>query len=148
MFYLPFSLHLNTRNLVLIKGEEYRLFVYGINKRVSYSSSNFRVAGVNFNGRVFAYHTGTVIIKAKVDKKTLRCKVRVIDINKEHLLLKVGDTYRLKTVGIFCFPRWRSRTSEVATITRFGKVKAVRQGTTIISARVKGRTIKCLVTVE
>lgn len=70
----------------MVKGEEFRLFVYGINKRVSYHSTNFRVAGVNFNGRVFAYQTGKAYIIAKVDNKELKCRVKVIDLNKKDLL--------------------------------------------------------------
>lgn len=148
LFHLPFSLHLNKQSIVLIQGEEYKLSINGINKRVSYSSTNFRVAGVNFNGRVYAYRTGKATILAKVDKKVLRCGVHVININKEQILLKEGSKYRLKIKGMICFPKWRSSSPEVATVSSFGKVTAKQEGLTVITAKIKGRTIKCTVTVE
>lgn len=147
---LPFSLHLNRQELVLVKGEEFRLFVYGINLRVSYSSTNFRVAGVNFNGRVNAHQPGKTIIIAKVKNKDkeLKCLVRVIDINKDKLSLEIGDTYRLKVKGIFALPKWYSSNSEVATVNWFGKVKAKGKGRTVISTKIKGKPVKCIVQVD
>lgn len=145
---LPFSLHLNTEDVVLVKGEEHKLFVYGINKRVSYSSTNFRVAGVNFNGRIRAHQTGKAFIIAKVGNTKMKCRVRVIDINKEKLTLKVGNTYPLKVTGMFCVPSWKSSNPQVASVSMFGRVKAKGKGRTVITARVKGRELKCTVIVQ
>lgn len=145
---LPFSLHLNRQELYMIKGEEFRLFVYGINKRVSYKSTNFRVAGVDFTGRVFAYQTGKAFIIAKVDGKELKCRVKVIDINKDKLNLKQGDTFRLKIKGPVFFAKYSSSNKEVATVSMFGKVKAIKPGRTTITVKVKGKTLKCVVTVR
>jgi len=144
---LPFSLHLNKQDIVMVKGEEFRIFVYGINKKVAYSSTNFRVAGVNFNGRVFAYRVGKAFILVKVDKKVLKCRVRVIDINKDKLNLKEGDTYRLKIKGMITLPRWRSSNPKVACVSLFGKVKAKAPGSTIITAKIKGKVVKCRINV-
>jgi hypothetical protein len=146
---LPFSLHLNKQDVVLIKGEEFKLSVYGINVRVSYSSTNFRVAGVNFNGRVMAYQTGKafILVKVKNKDKLLKCRVRVIDINKEKLKLKAGASYRLKIEGIFAFTSWKSSNPKVATVNAFGKVKAKSKGSTVITAKVKGKVVKCTVSV-
>lgn len=145
---LPFSLHLNRQELYLVKGEEFRLFVYGINKRVSFHSTNFRVVGVNFNGRVFAYQTGKAFIIARVDGRELKCRVKVIDINKERLRLKVGDSYRLGVKGPSFFAKYQSSNSSVATVSIFGRVKAKNPGKTTITVRVKGKILKCIVTVK
>ena len=145
---LPFSLHLNKQDIVMIKGEDYRLFVYGINKRVSFSSTNFRVAGVNFNGRVFAHQTGKAIIVAKVDGKSLKCRVRVIDISKDKLSLKVGDNYSLKIKGWNGLTSWKSSNKSVATVNKFGKVQAKNKGRTVITAKIKGKVVKCIVNVK
>ncbi|MDD3174464.1 MAG: Ig-like domain-containing protein [Herbinix sp.] len=132
----------------MIKGEETHLFVFGLNKRVSFYSTNFRVAGVNFNGRVFAYQTGKAFIIAKVDGKELKCRVHVIDINKETIELKVGNTYRLSISGAMSFKSWKSENNYVATVNMFGKVKAKHTGKTVIIAKVKGRSLKCTVYVK
>lgn len=144
---LPFSLHLNKQDLVMVKGEEFRLFVYGINKRVSYSSTNFRVAGVNFNGRVFAYQTGKTYIIARVDGKKLKCRVRVIDLNKSRLQLKTGSTYQLKVKGISSISTWSSSNPSVATVNPFGKITAKKKGRATITVKVKGKVLKCVVNV-
>lgn len=145
---LPFSLHLNKQDIYMIKGEETRLTVFGINKRVSFQSTNFRVAGVNFNGRIVAYRTGKAFIIAKVDKKELKCRVHVINVNKKKLHLKKGSTYRLKIKGTYAFVTWKSSNKEVATVSMFGSVKARGKGTAVITGKVKGRSLKSKVIVK
>ena len=145
---LPFALHLNKQELVLIQGEEYRLYMNAINKRVSYETTNFRVAGVDINGRVFAYRTGKAFIIAKVDGKKYKCRVRVIDLNKKKLTLSAGESYHLNVLGPAVFPRWKSSNPKVASISVFGKVKARSRGRTVIRAKWKGKELKCVVTVR
>lgn len=145
---LPFSLHLNKRDLYLIKGEEFHLYVYALNKRVAFYSTNFRVADVNFNGRVYGYQTGKAFIIAEVDHKELKCRVHVIDINKKTLRLKRGDTYHLKIKGTYSYVRWKSGDERVATVNLFGHVTAVEKGRTVIVAKVKGKILTCNVIVE
>lgn len=145
---LPFSLHLNRRELYLVKGEEFRLFIYKINKRATFYSTNFRVAGVNFNGRVFAYQTGKAFIIAKVGSRKVKCRVKVIDLNKKHLTLKAGGTYRLKIEGPAIFAKYKSSNPDVATVDIFGRVKAKQAGKAIIHVNVKGKTMKCTVIVK
>jgi uncharacterized protein YjdB len=132
----------------MIKGEETHLSVFGINKRVSFYSTNFRVAGVNFNGRVYAYRTGKAFIIAKTGNSELKCRVHVIDINKKNLRLKVGETYRLRINGAFVFVKWKSDNNGIAVINMLGKVKAIKKGKTVIYAKVKGKKLKCSIRVE
>lgn len=145
---LPFSLHLNRQDLYMAKGEEFRLFVYGINKRVSFHSTNFRVAGVNFNGRVFAYKTGKAFIIAKVDKKELKCRVRVIDLNKKRLSLDVGSSYRLKVKGPAIIVSYKSSDASVASVNIFGNIKAKSPGKATITANIRGKKLKCNIRVK
>lgn len=145
---LPFSLHLNRRELFLVKGEEFHLFVYGINKRVSYHSTNFRVAGVNFNGRVFAYKTGKAFIVAKVDGKELKCRVKVIDLDKKKLNLKVGHGQRIGVKGPVFYRSYKSSNPKVATVNMLGYVKAKSAGKTTITVKAKGKLLKCTVIVR
>jgi hypothetical protein len=145
---LPLALRLNERDLYLIKGEEFRLYVYSLNKRVAFYSTNFRVADVNFNGRVYGYQTGKAFIIAEVDHKELKCRVHVIDINKKTLRLKKGDTYHLKIKGTHSYVRWKSGDVRVATVNLFGHVKAIEKGKTVIVAKVKGKILTCNIIVE
>ncbi len=145
---LPFSLHLSKQDLYLAKGEEYRLCVFGINKRVSYYSTNFRVAGVNFNGRISAHQTGKTFIIAKVDGKQLKCRVHVIDLNKKKLVIKRGRSYQLHVKGTASYVRWRSSDTTVATVNIFGKVKARKKGNAVIYAKIKGKVLSCNVRIK
>lgn len=148
LYYSPISLQLNMKDLVLAKGEEYKLHVNRPNKRVSYSSTNFRVAGVNFNGRVYAYRTGKAYIIAKVSGKKLICRVRVLDINKSKLSLSVGKSYRIKIYGSAGFPSYKSSNPKVATINWRGKVKAKKPGKTTITVKARGKYFTCTVIVR
>lgn len=146
--HLPFSLHLNKDNLILVKGETFKLYVIGINKRVTYSSSDFKVCNVRYNGKLYANRVGTAYIKAKVDGKVLKCRVKVIDMNKDRLSLKVGDTSYLKVIGTNKKVTWKSSKKEVAVINKSGKIIAKSKGTTKITAIVKGKKVYCNVRVK
>jgi uncharacterized protein YjdB len=143
-----FSLHLNCHDLYLKKGEEFHLYVVALNKRVSFSSTDFRVAGVNFNGRVFGYQTGDAFILAKVEDRILKCRVHVMDISKSHITLKKGRTKKLSIKGSNSFVRWKSSNPEVARVSMFGRVKGRGKGKAIIYASVKGKTFTCEVKVN
>ncbi len=143
-----FSIHLNRTDLYLKQGEEFHLYVVAINKRVSFTSTDFRVAGVNFNGRVFGYQTGTAFILAKVDNRTLKCRVHVMDISKKSAILRPGKTLRLHIYGSNAFVRWKSSDPEVASINLFGKITAKKKGKATITARVKGKIFECKISVK
>ncbi len=148
IYYPLFSIHLNKQDVVLKKGEEFKLRVIGINQRVKYSSTDFRVAGVNFNGRVFAYQTGDCFIIAKTGSKELKCRVTVLDINKEKLTLRVGGSYRLSIRGGGGFPNYKSSNPTVAGVSWLGKVKAKSKGSAVITVKAKGKTFRCTVVVK
>lgn len=144
----PFAVHLNSHDLILQKGEEFKLKVHGVSRRASYSSTNFRVAGVNFNGRIYAYRVGKAFILVKAGQRLLKCRVRVIDINKEKLTIKEGETYRLKVKGDSSFPSYKSSNNNIATVNWLGKVVGKKRGKTVIYVRVKGKTLHCTVIVK
>ncbi len=145
---LPFSLHLTKQEIYMVKGEESHLGVYAINKRVTFSSTNFRVVGVNFNGRLYAYNTGMAFIIAKVGKKELKCRVHVIDISKSKITIKKGRSYDLDIKGGSEMVSWKSSNKSVVKVSMFGNVKAVGKGNAVISAKIKGKTLKCSVAVN
>ncbi len=68
---------LSKTKITLTKGKKYRLKVKGTKKKVKWSSTKKSVATVNKKGVVTAKKKGTAYIKAKVGKKTYKCKVTV-----------------------------------------------------------------------
>ena len=71
------KIKLNKTKLTLAQGKKYRLKVKGTKKKVKWSSTKKSVATVNKKGVVTAKKKGTAYIKAKVGKKTYKCKVTV-----------------------------------------------------------------------
>lgn len=146
--YPPFTMRLNKNDIVLQKGKSEKLHMIAINKRVEYSSTDFKVADVYFNGKVVGRKVGKAVIKAKVGEKTYKCMVKVIDINKDKMTLKVGQSKKLKVKGTFSPVKWVSADSPVAKVNRFGKVTGVKKGKTTITGKVKGTMLTCKVTVK
>lgn len=68
---------LNATSKTMSIGETATLKVYGATSKVKWSSTNKAVATVNQKGKVTAKSAGTAMIKAKVSKKTLKCKITV-----------------------------------------------------------------------
>ena len=103
---------------------------------------------MDFAGRVFAYKTGKAFIIAKVDGKRLKCRVKVIDINKRQLSLRTGDSYHIKLKGPAYFAKYKSSNSSVAEVNIFGRVKAKKPGKATIRVYIKGKIIKCKIRVK
>lgn len=146
--FTPMSRRLNEEDITLVKGEEFRLRFMNVNKRVSYSSTDIKVADVNIFGVVKAYRVGTTIIKVKNQDEVLKCRVRVIAINKSKLTLKAGKSRYLNVKGAWFGARWHSSNTSVVKVSRFGKVTGVSKGTARVYAKVKGKSLSCLVTVK
>lgn len=71
-----------------------------------------------------------------------------IKLNKTKLKLTVGSTYKLKINQKKAKVKWTSSKKKIASVNSKGKVKAKKVGTTIISAKIKGKKYKCRVTVQ
>ena len=132
------------------------------NKSISWSSNNKDVATVS-NGTVTAVKAGstTITVTTEDGKKTAKCDVTVlakvylvtgITLNKKDLTLQVGGSERLtvtisptnatdKTV------KWSSYDTSIATVSVDGQVKAIKLGTTTITAKAGEKEATCSVTV-
>ena len=129
-------------------------------KEVTWSSSKKTVASVSENGLVTAIAEGSTTIYATADGKTAECAITVskgfvevssISLNKEALSLIEGDSEALvatvkpddatdKTIT------WSSSDSSIATVDN-GKVSAIKEGTTTITAKAGHKQALCAVTV-
>ncbi len=135
------------------------------NKKVTWSSSNKKVATVSKSGKITAKNPGTAIIKVKTKSGgyTDTCKVTVkryvalksFKLNKSSVTINDGKTYTLK--AIFSPSNasnkdlvWKSSNTEVATVSSKGVVKGIKPGTATISCKSKqtGKTVKCTVKIK
>lgn len=71
-----------------------------------------------------------------------------IKLSESKLTLYVGNTKTLKLKGTKKKPKWTSSKKSVATVTKKGKVKAKKKGSTVITAKLGKKKYKCKVTVK
>lgn len=73
---------------------------------------------------------------------------KTIKLNKKTLYMSKGSTYQLKVKGTTAKVKWKSSNSKIVSVSKKGKLKAKAYGIAKISAKVKGKTLKCKVKVE
>lgn len=100
---------LNKTKMTIYEGQKKTLKV-NRKAKVKWSSSNKKVAIVNKKGQVFAKKKGTVVIKAKIGKRVIKCKVTV---KKPYLSEPIIFTYEycqfpVKLVGAKPAKWWTS----------------------------------------
>lgn len=132
------------------------------NQKVTYTSSNTKVANVSSDGKVTAKSVGTATITAKsANGKTATCKVTVkepiavtkVTLSKTSASLKVGGTVQLTTAVAPSNATNKTLTyttsnSKVATVSSTGKVTAKAAGTVTITVKsANGKTATCKITV-
>ena len=85
---------LSKSSLTIVKGTSYTIKVKN-GKTKSFSSAKSKIASVNKKGKITAKKKGTTYIKVKVGKKTLKCKVNVIEgrLDKKSISLKAGNVF-------------------------------------------------------
>ncbi|MBO4396257.1 MAG: haloacid dehalogenase-like hydrolase [Eubacterium sp.] len=71
------TVKLNKKEVSLTVGKSVTLKVTGTKQKVSWSTSDKKVASVTVKGKVTAKSEGSAVIRARVTKKTLKCKVKV-----------------------------------------------------------------------
>lgn len=138
---------LNKTKMTIYEGQKKTLKV---NKKakVKWSSSNKKVATVNQKGQVFAKKKGTTIIKAKIGKRVIKCKVTV---KKPHLSKSISFTYQecqfpVKLVGAKPAKWWVSNRNYFEYTTGFVTTHKVPNGGKIVYLYCKdtlGRKYKC-----
>lgn len=143
-----FGNYLNEYDLILIKGESERVYVKNVNVRVRYESTDFKVAYVNNFGKVTAKRNGLCYIKVHVNGKVLKCRVRVISLNRTSVNLSVGSSRWLNVRGSVFRERYYSSDKSIVKVSRFGKITAVSKGTATITVKAYGREMKCKVVVR
>ncbi len=127
-------------------------------RKVTWSSSNTKIATVNSKGKVTAKKAGTVTITAEVKSanKKATCKITVknptIRLTSISKTVYVDDTYTLKATVAPSSETvtWSSSNTKIAAVNSKGKVTAKKAGTATITAKIKGTSIKktCKITVK
>ena len=166
---------LSKTKITMTVGQSKKLTVKGISKkqakRIKWKSSSKKVVTVTKTGKIKARKTGKATITAKVGKKKLKCKVTVkkskkstkkkesnssskkMWLSKTSVTLQAGSGVDLVLHNAKNVVKWSSSNNKVAWVERdttyknHGAVQAVAKGTTVITAKVDGKTFKCHVKV-
>ena len=128
-------------------------------EKITYSSSNKKVATVSAKGVVKAKKAGTAKITVKSGKKKKVIKIKVTGVKTKKLSgvpavknISKGKTFKIKAKAT---PKntdekitYKSSNKKVATVTSKGVVKGRRKGTAIITVQSGSRKMTCKVTVK
>ena len=145
---------LSSESISILVGKTAKLTVKDAGeKKVTWSSSNKKVATVSSKGTIKAKKAGNASVTAKVGSKKLTCNVIVLNnapfLSATEITLTPGKTFNLsvenagnKTV------KWKTDKKNIATVSSKGKVKGKKAGTAKITAQVGSKKLTCTVTVE
>lgn len=143
---------LNKKTLTLQKGKTYTIKMQETKNRTSWKISKPSIARVigktKTSIKIKAMRTGKMDVSGRVQGKTYKCKVRVVDpkLNVSKISLKAGSTKLLKVTGGTGKIKWSTSNRSLATITN-GKVTAIKAGTVKIFATQNKKKLTCTVTV-
>lgn len=142
---------LSRTSLTLTEKKSCVIKLTGITVKVTYSSSNPKIARVDSKGKITAVKKGTAVITAKANTKKFTCKVTVKaapkptptptpkpSLNATALNMNKGDVRQLQVKNYKDLLVWTSDDPSVATVDSKGKVTAVNVGTTKIQVRDTG----------
>ena len=128
---------------------------------VKWKSEDESIAKVNAKGKVTGIRKGTTKITATYKNKTYNCKVkvksskivdaRVLPVNQSYQLWVIKrypkDSDTLDDIKVDSKVKWKSSDSTIAKVNKNGLVTARKEGTAEVTAKVKGETYTCVVTV-
>ena len=118
--------------------------------KMTFKSSNPKVAAVNFNGKVTAKAKGNATVTAKTSKVTWTYKIKVEKpkLSNTRLSVYTKTSKQLKLKGTSRKVTWSSSAPSVVSVNKKGKITARRTGRATITAKVNGVKYKCKVTVK
>lgn len=155
-----------TKSLTIAKGATYKKLASSIavtpvtsKEKVTYSSSNKKVATVSSKGVIKAKKAGTAKITVKSGKKKVIVTVKVTGVKTTNLSgvpaaknVSKGKSFKIKAIAT---PKntdekitFKSSNKKVATVTSKGVVKGLKKGTATITVQSGSKKMTCKVTVK
>lgn len=145
------SLSVSDKKLTLVKGKSDKLTVkrnpVSATEKITWSSSNSKIASVDKNGKVSAKKAGTATITAKSSNgKKASCKVTVknptVTLSRKSATVLVGKTTTIKVKSTYPSKEtvtYKSSNTKVATVDKKGKVTGKKAGTATITVTSKSK---------
>ena len=121
-------------------------------QKVTYKSSNKKVATVTSGGKITAVGAGTanITITSGSKKTTVAVTVPGISLEKTSVTIKRNKTFTLspKRYAVSGKITYVSSNKNIATVSEKGKVKGIRKGTATITVKAGTYSVKCTVKVK
>ena len=141
------TLQNQTKKVVMVVGQKTTIKTP---VKMTFKSSNPKVAAVNSNGKVTAKAKGNATVTAKTSKVTWTYKIKVEKpkLSNTRLSVYTKTSKQLKLKGTSRKVTWSSSAPSVVSVNKKGKITARRTGKATITAKVNGVKYKCKVTVK
>ena len=121
-------------------------------QKVTYKSSNKKVATVTSGGKITAVGAGTanITITSGSKKATVAVTVPGVSLAKTSVTIKRNKTFTLspKRYAVSGKITYVSSNKNIATVSENGKVKGIRKGTATITVKAGTYSVKCTVKVK
>lgn len=140
---------LNCRTKSIYLGKQYTLEVNGGSGKITWKTSNKKIASVNKNGVVTALKPGKATITATRNGVSMQCKITVLKpaLKKTKVNLQVGGKTRLRINGGTEKAKWKSSNPSVVTVNSNGTLRGKKIGKATITATINGYKLSCKVNV-
>lgn len=140
---------ISKKTCTIYKNKKIILSVLGEQEKITWSSSNTKIAIVSKTGVVKGKRAGKCYIKATAGDHVYRCKVTVKAprINKKSLEIEENETYKLKFLGATTKVKWKSSNQAVVTVSKYGTITAHNIGKARVVAIMNGERFICEVCV-
>lgn len=115
----------------------------------TFKSSNKKVATVNSKGKITGRKKGTCTIIIRTNGVTLKRRITVINprLNKMSIKLVQGKTFKLKVYGGNGKVKYSSNNKRIATVSKYGNIKAKYAGSCKITVIRNGIKLVCKIKV-
>ncbi len=114
---------------------------------LTWTTNNDTVASVSEDGTITANTVGeTTVTVTTTSGKTATVAVTVLGLSRTYLEMPVYTTYTLYLDGVNARVRWDVQDHMTCEVQN-GVITARRIGTTVVTAKVNGRTLECIVKV-
>ena len=128
-------------------------------EKVTYKTSDKKVATVTAKGKITAKASGRAVITVKAGRKTVKVTVTVPKVQPTKITgvptkrnLKVGKSLTLKPkllpAGAEATIKYSTSSKKIATVTAKGKITAKKKGTAVITVTAGKVKVQCKITVK
>jgi uncharacterized protein YjdB len=114
---------------------------------LTWTTNNDTVASVSENGEITANMVGqTTVTVTTTSGKTATIAVTVLGLSRSYVEIPIYSSFRVYLDGVNSTVRWDVDDLTICEVAN-GNITARKTGTTVVTAKVNGRTLECIVKV-